>query len=659
MPISLNPDNKPVFIPLKAAGSRGREYKYPDKLKLKPDDDFHHAIVNQVMLRAKASNEVMKDRFSVFRSADKSLTSYIRLDEDEKKIKAKDDRKPLRIVVPLSFTALETLLTYLVAAFLDPPYFRYEGHGPEDTLAGIMLEKVIDMQCRHWVSEVGPDLHTFWRDGIAYGFGVVGSSWRVHKGFRVVRNNKSWTGLFGFGKSSPTLEETTLFEGNCLQNISPYNYLPDPNAPIEKPYKGNFVGWIQRTDLTSLIAEEATDKDMFNVSYLKEQGRAFTSKYTPDEEGKRNPKQTVRGSHLDDVGKIVDVVNMYVRLIPSDWELGKSDIPEWWFFRVAGDCVLLTAKRLGLAHDTPPLSSWAPHYDGYGNAPVSDLEIIQGMQQAADWYISSRMANVRKALNDMFIVDPGLVNLYDLADPRPGKLIRLRKRAWGRGRLREAVDQFKVQDVTMGHLTDVAAMTEMSQRATGATDIVQGIVRTGGERRSATEFRETKIGALSRLQKAASICSLQANNRIAYLFALHLQQFMSKTMWFKASGSWGEVLRSEYGSSLKVSGEHLRIDPWDICADYDIIPHDASVPSGEYADTWVQLFQVMATNPVVGQQFDTVRVFKHIARILGVKNVNEFMSGGGRLDMEALPTGEIEEQQRQGNIVPMEDLLTG
>ena len=33
----------------------------------------------------------------------------------------------------------------------------------------------------------------------------------------------------------------------------------------------------------------------------------------------------------------------------------------------------------------------------------------------------------------MLVVDPYLVNINDLKDPQPGKLIRLRRPAWGRG----------------------------------------------------------------------------------------------------------------------------------------------------------------------------------------------------------------------------------
>jgi hypothetical protein len=54
------------------------------------------------------------------------LTAYIRSDEAELALKSRSDRKPVSIVVPQSYAMLEILLTYMVAALLESPIFRYE-----------------------------------------------------------------------------------------------------------------------------------------------------------------------------------------------------------------------------------------------------------------------------------------------------------------------------------------------------------------------------------------------------------------------------------------------------------------------------------------------------------------------------------------------------
>ena len=66
---------------------------------------------------------------------------------------------------------------------------------------------------------------------------------------------------------------------------------------------------------------------------------------------------------------------------------------------------------------------------------------------------NSHVANVRKAINDMIIYDPYLVNSNDLKNPAPGKLIRLRRPAWGKG-VKDVAQQLGVSDVTRGNIAD-------------------------------------------------------------------------------------------------------------------------------------------------------------------------------------------------------------
>jgi hypothetical protein len=120
---------------------------------------------------------------------------------------------------------------------------------------------------------------------------------------------------------------------------------------------------------------------------------------------------------------------MYVNLIPSEWELGSSDYPEKWFFKVAADDVIISCHRANHHHGLYPMAVASSEYDGYSMTPISRLEILKGLQGVLDWLFNSHVANVRKAINDVLIVDPYLVNINDLKDPEPGKLVRLRRPA--------------------------------------------------------------------------------------------------------------------------------------------------------------------------------------------------------------------------------------
>jgi len=355
----------------------------------------------------------------------------------------------------------------------------------------------------------------------------------------------------------------------------------------------------------------------------------------------------------------IDVIWMYWTLVPRDQKLGSKEYPEKWLFGLAADKVLICAKPLSLNHNMYPVAVCAPDFDGYSATPVSRLELMYGMQTALDWLFSSHIANVRKAINDMLIVDPSLINMADLEDPRPGKLVRMRRAAWGRG-VENAVKQLAVTDITRSHIGDAASIIEYMQRTSAATDSVSGMIRKSGERVTAEETRGTRTSALSRLTKAAKIASLQAMQDIGYMFAVHTQQLMEQETYIKATGQWQDVLLAEYGATAR--NGRIKVSPFDLIVDYDLVIKDGSTNVGEYAESWVEIFRVLTQQPMLYQNFDMVRIFKHIARIMGAKDINEFILNSGpvpNVDVNATTQESIDKGVQSGNMVPIEQFGGG
>lgn len=635
MPVILGGNS----IPLRDNFGKSFGYTYPNGLNFRPGSELHDRIVEQVVKRARDSFSVMSRRHKDWNRIDEKLTAYISLDEEEKLVKQQDSRKPVSVVVPYSYAVLETLLTYFVAAFLESPIFKYVGVGNEDVIGAALLEKIIEAHCNRF--KVGLSLHTAFRDSLVYGFGVVSPVWEEKWG---------WTrGVIG---NVPVREETVLYEGNRLINIDPYCYLPDNTTSIQDVQYGEFVGYIERTNYMRLLEEEGmSDSDYFNVMYLdKVDGRSkIVGNVDVSAREKRFGGDSRNASPRSDSGA-VDVIHMYMKIIPSsdEWKLGKEKYPVKWLFSVAADGLLIRAKPLNLDHDMFPICINAVDYDGYSLMPISRMEILYGLQEVVDFLFKSHVTNVRKAINDMFIVDPFLVNIADLENPAPGKLIRMRRAAWGRG-VENAVKQLVVADVTRNNVADATYVMDTMQRASAAVDSLMGIMRTSGERRSATEARDSRMSALSRLAKSAKITSLMFMHDIGYMFAKHTQQLMSKSTFIRAVGRYQEELAKEYGADVN----RIPVDLEDIIVDVDIEIGDGTVQSGEFVDTWVNLYQIMSTQPWIGNQFDMVRVFKHIAKLLGARNVEEFERKVGQVNPVVLPDEVVEKEAEAGNIVPI------
>jgi hypothetical protein len=629
------------------------KYTYPEDLNLKPGSPLHTKLKDMIMEKAMASSKKMSARHKDWNSIDHTLTAYIPASEAEKKVKYEDSRKPISVVFPYSYTILETLLSYYVSAFVQDPIFRYEGQGPGDVIGAILLEKMIAYQCIK--NKVGLNLHTQARDAFAYGFGAVTPTWITEYGKKTVTRNKSSFLGFGGGTQSVVMDNQLLFEGNALENIDPYLYLPDPTVPIHDPQAGESNGWIYQSNYLRLLENEQNSDVIFNVKYLKELTGRRSCLFTGDNSGRSTKSGlNTRDSVNERTSNAVDIIKMYVKLVPNDWGLGTNEYPENWYFELASDEVLIQCRPVGLEHNKFPVSVIAPDFDGYSLSPVSRIEMLYGMQGILDFLFNSHVENVRKAINDMIIYDPYLVNSEDLKNPAPGKLIRLRRPAWGRG-VKDVAQQLAISDVTRANVQDSAFIIQWMDRISGADSTMQGAVRQGGpERLTSSEFQGTRAAGVNRLERIAKVVGMQGMQDIGFFFAAHNKQMMESENYIKLAGDWQEVLMAEFGQTIDRG--RIKVSPADLNVNADIIVRDGSVPGGNYSGEWTTLFQTLAQNPELAQKFDVVRIFTHIARNLGAKNVNDFVRKGGQMQSSTMPTQQLMDQAQAGNMVPVEQM---
>lgn len=161
---------------------------------------------------------------------------------------------------------------------------------------------------------------------------------------------------------------------------------------------------------------------------------------------------------------------------------------------------------------------------------------------------------------------------------------------------------------------------------------------------------------MNRMERMAKVVGEMAMNPLAYLLAFHTQQLMSEDTYIKIVGDWVTDLQSEYKPEQKV-----KVSPFDILVEFDAIPRDGSLPydvSG-ISERWVNLYQVLAQNPQVGAQFDMVRIFKHIARLMGAKDINSFAQKQQQMQTQVMPDQQVQGQVQQGNLVPVQPQEVG
>ena len=612
-------------------------YKYPMGLDLRPGSKLHSSLVSKLFGMARDSQSVMKRRWGRWERIEATLTAYALMQEDEK------DRSNY-VVVPISYAMLDTILTYWLSTFAAGPLFRYTGVGPEDREKAMLLELVIDNQCKRMKTLLS--LHTMWRDSIAYGLGVASIRWAKEYGKRWVKKElpilSSVSGdLLGVNVTRE-LKRDLLAEGNVLDNISIFHYLPDPNVPAHQVDRFEFVGFTGVDSYTNLLSMEGEEpENWFNIRYLKDvHGKGVLEYREPLNErrlGDNKVKQT----------RQIDLLTMYVNLVPKDWGLGKKKYPEKWLFVVAGDGIIIRCQPLGLHHGRFPISVCCPTYDGYSISPISSLEIIYGLQEWADWCYRSNVDNVRKVLHNMLIIDPSIVNYDSVVNSGPGMLATIRSEAWGRG-VENAMKQLELRDVTSPLLGYVNNTIELTQRVLGSSDSVQGIARVSGERRTATETRDARLSALSRIQKGARIASLQSMQDLGYMFAKHLTQFMERSTYVELVGEHQRELQTIYPDRFTEVDPQMFLD-----VDFDVTVSDGSMPGGEYLDELIQMYSMIRGDPETAAAFDPVRMVLEMLVRSGVRGAARFLRSGPPPDVGVVPDEQAMDIAEKGKGKPV------
>jgi len=271
MPFILNPN--PRTVSGVSLGAANYSYRYPRGMDLKPGSKTHDRVLGNIMDMALKSHSAISAKYDTWNTIDKTLTAYIPLSDKEQALKSSDETKPVSTVVPVSYAVLETVLVYLVELFLATPMFHYEAVDDQDSLGAMLLELLVDMQCRKF--KAGLAVHTMCRDALAYGFGAITPMWSQQRGFRTVAEPTILSSM-GFGKPRRKREEVIQAEGNEFYNIDPYSCLPDPQYSIHDVQRSRYFGWVREESYLEILEREQNDPNVFNAKYVKHIGNRST-----------------------------------------------------------------------------------------------------------------------------------------------------------------------------------------------------------------------------------------------------------------------------------------------------------------------------------------------------------------------------------------------
>lgn len=596
---------------------------------------LHQKIISMLTARIRFAERARAKQVEKWQKAEELALAFI--NESEIDAIRRADRENTgtprytTIQLPYSYALIMAAHTYLTSTFFArTPVHQFAARHGEAEMQVQSVEALIGYQV-----EVGRMLVPYYiwlYDQIKYGVGIINTYWQdeIIQYSNILEQVDPLT-----GKSRPMQELTQVagYRGNKLNNVSPFDFYHDPRFPIYRFQEGEFcarrfvIGWNEMVRRRNL-------KYYMNTEFI-------TSRFAPSQLINMGASALVRpeipGFILDaeDQGHPMAfyAYEVYVDLIQKEWGLGNSTYPEKWVFTITGDLSLIIgAQPHGAAHGRFPFDVGTTEIEGYGLWPRGLPEITTGIQNTLDWLINQHFFNVRASMNNQFIIDPSKIVIRDAEDGGPGFIYRLRPEAYGQD-IRTFFHQVPVQDVTKGHVGDMATMFDLGEKITGINEQMFGSLSSGG-RKTATEVRTSTGFGVNRQKTIAEWTSALGMSPHAQMLVQHSQQ------WYE-----DEFELRILGSLANDATRFLKVTPDNIAGFFDLVPIDGTLPVDRMAmvNLWQQFLGQLRNLPQLMQELDLWKLFAYIGNLAGIRNIQQFR-------VQVLPPGV---QPSGSNVIPM------
>jgi hypothetical protein len=611
--------------------------------RLTPGSALHEKTLTYLLDRLKISEDEMSKFHPRWEAGERRSQAYINLTDWDKRLKELNESSAppevVNVVVPYSFATQATVVTYLVHTFCGrKPILQVGSYKAETMKSAQNMEQVLQYNADHM--RLIKHLFQFFQDGEQYGLSVLRTRWKTEKSQRTV-----WkTGIkYGFMnipigmESQKVKEERVTYSGNEAAAIDPFMFFPDPRVPMNEVNKrGEFVFWRSFDGKHTLLRAEAAGE----LKHVQHAGQMPSSRGANDGNSSRSlaangTAQPGRDTADAKTKNYIQVDQGTVDIIPRELGLGTSNKVERWLFTILNKKQIVQAEKLDNDHGMHPVVVSEPYSQGYGFGHLGLSDYLAPTQDTLSWLINSHMDNVKNVLNDMLIVNPNMIEMQDITNPGPGRLIRLKSTFPG-GDVRQAVSQLNIHDVTQNHLQDFALFMRMGDVLSSVNDNIRGLQTTGG-RKTATEVRTSAEAASSRLASHAQHISSQALVDLASQFSLNTQQYLDEDFYIDIVGEKGKEAP-------------IHITPEMLVGDFHYPVNDGTLPMDKVAmlDVWKEIFLGVAGDEQLRQQFDITEIFTHVAELGGAKNIDQF-----KIQMTSMPDGQLAGQAEAGNVVPI------
>lgn len=551
---------------------------------------------------------------------------------DESDKKAAKRSEPAKVYVPLTHSQVQTFVSFLVMMLTQRDYFyELSGSGIEDEKPAKLGQAVLqrDLEYNKFQGILLPQFAT---DVAVKGLGIFKSSW-TRETCPVAKQvpDPTWQPdpMMPQVTAAPMITQyvnKTKYLGNRIEVISPYRWFPDTRLPITRYRDGEFCAdeneyskaKLEKLELEGVCAGVEFIPKMEDVAFtdrrmnvLQRDGGNGLDPGLPS----LSPKDTNRYALITEVQLKCNPSKTFIAPnVPIDPAIDAEIVMLVW---IANDNRIIRIDDSGYDHNDFTFDAAQFFNDQSRVVNFGIAELLGPMQDIMDWLLNSRVTNVRKTVYNQAVVDPRFIEMDDVAARNP--IIRTKSTPDGMS-IDSFYKQITTQDVTVGHLNDMAVIKSLSETATGLTETLQGEAQSG--RRSARE-----------MGNVISNASARAMLPIKGLWQGALLPLGRKLLSNHQQGLDMEQLVSIVGIQRVVSDQatvqaFLPVDRSMLYGSYDFNVFDATLPSQNMAiaAALAQMAEILQKSPmsIFALDLDPQLLTLEWLERMGVKNAERF-----------------------------------
>ena len=594
-------------------------------------EEEERKVVDYVKSMVDMSYNKISKRYDHWKEADRAHDVYVPPEATTYREKA---------VIADTRAIADTVLTYMMAALSGRnPMFQLEGLNRNSRQSAMILERVLHQQMRRTAGEAR--IAQMLLDSIRYGFAPTKIVWDA-------KSNQ-----------------------NQIINFDPRRVFPDPR-----------VNWGDWDNMQYIVFSDYCSFNTLLYSGLYPKLKKFPAlrhKMSPPrnswnahhwhkEEGRglsidpASPHQRERSDHayftLGDA-RIVD--ETWVRM--SGHEIGVPSIEQIFFVITILDENVVIRFQLNPYGQQFPVAIGGLYQDTHKTYGQSLYDLLLPMHDIATYLLRSRIDNVQAALNNLIFVDPTQVSVPDLIDRNPWGVVRTLPGT----KPGDGVFIAQVPDVTRGHFKDIAAMSDLKQRVSAASDAQQGMptadgIRTATEIQRLTQLGSQRLGVISRVMSATTI------RPMVRMMTNNIQDALTMEGSIKIDP---DNMPTQLSSV--VDDGYLDYDvSKDLQGDIDYLVIDGTLPlePTRNAETWMNMLQIMDKTGL-NMEYNSGKIAEEAIRAMGITDMDRFRISQDELKakgpspsqqlalMEKMrgasvqPQGDIQNEVQKGNLIPM------